>query len=358
MTKIRHFTTPFTLKDLTLKNRIVMPPMCQYQAVDGIPNDWHLVHYTSRAVGGVGLIIMEMTNILPNGRISPNCLGLWNDEQRDQFKKIVDLVHANGSKIAIQIAHAGRKALGESDVVSSSDIIYDGIIEASSRESKWLYKKPRALSKDEILNYIQLFQNSAKRAVEAGFDAIELHGAHGYLIHQFYSPKSNIRTDEYGKDKMLFGEQVIKAVKAVMPSGMPLLMRISAQEYGDDGFDLSYGCEVAKRFANAGVDIIDVSGGGDGKINTNHTPTFNAGYQVFLAEAVKNTTGLPVIAVGMLESPPLADYILGSTNIDLVAIGRGLLRDPYWLLNAQYHQATKDNNEISFIPDSYRGAFI
>ncbi len=355
MAKLRHLTTPFTIKNLTLNNRVVMPPMCQYQAKDGVPNDWHFVHYASRAVGGVGLIIVEMTSILPNGRISPNCLGLWNDTQRDQFKRIVDVVHANGSKIAIQIAHAGRKALGIDDVVSSSATRYDGMVEVSNPD--FAYKTPKELSKDEIKHYIKAFQDTVKRAVDVGFDAIELHGAHGFLIHQFYSPKLNKRKDEYGQDKMLFGEQVIQAAKAVMPADMPLLVRISAQEYSHGGFDVAYGCEVAKRFASAGADVIDVSGGGDGQLDPKHTPAFNAGYQIYLADAVKKATSLPVIAVGMLDEPQLADYVLGSNQADLVAIGRALLRDPYWLLNAQYHQVAKDSSEMAFVPKSYQGSF-
>ncbi|WP_434778144.1 NADH:flavin oxidoreductase/NADH oxidase [Neisseria sp. Ec49-e6-T10] len=356
MAKLRYLNTPFTIKNLSLKNRIVMPPMCQYQATDGIPNDWHFVHYVSRAVGGVGLIIVEMTNIAPNGRISPNCLGLWNDTQRDAFKRIVDAVHAQGGKIGIQIAHAGRKALGTDDVVSSSATIYDGTPDAG--EGKWGYKTARELSKEDIAQLIQAFQNAVKRAVEAGFDAIELHGAHGYLIHQFYSPKMNQRTDEYGKDKTLFGEQVIKAVKEVMPVDMPLFIRISAQEYGENGFDLAYGCKVAKCFADAGVDMIHVSGGGDGQLDSKHTPVFHAGYQVYLAQAVKQATSLPVIAVGMLEEPQVADYVLATGSADLVAIGRGLLRDPYWLLNSQYNQKATDSAEIQFVPKSYQGSFL
>lgn len=355
MARLRHLNTPFTLNNLTLKNRVVMPPMCQYQATDGLANDWHFVHYVSRAVGGIGLIIMEMTSIMDNGRISPNCLGLWNDQQRDALKRIVDAVHAQGSKIALQIAHSGRKALGEENVVSSSPMVYAGLPDAG--EGKWAYQTPRELAATEIADYVQAFQDTARRAVEAGFDAIELHGAHGYLIHQFYSPKLNQRTDEYGQDKMLFGEQVIRAVKAVMPDGMPLLIRISAQEYGESGFDLDYGCEIARRFAAAGVDMIDVSGGGDGLLDQAHTPAFNAGYQVYLARAVKQATGLPVIVVGMLEDPQLADHVLGNGDSDLVAIGRGLLRDPYWLLNAQYNQTAADSSEMQFVPTPYKGSF-
>lgn len=345
MAKISFLNTPFSIKNLSLKNRIVMPPMCQYQATDGMPNDWHFVHYVSRAIGGVGLIIVEMTNVAPNGRISPNCLGLWNDEQRDQFKRIVDAVHAQNGKIAIQIAHAGRKALGASDVVSCSPILYDGSNEANP---KWQYQLPRELSKDEIIDIIQKFKESTKRAVEAGFDAIEIHGAHGYLIHQFNSPKTNHRTDEYGQDKLLFGEQVIQAVKSVMPSDMPLIIRFSAQEYSKNGYDIEYGRKIAKRFADAGADILDVSGGGDGQLDPAHTPQFHAGYQVYLARAIKQAINLPVIAVGMLEDPYLADYVLSTGDADLVAIGRGLLKDPYWAIHVP---------SSPFVPTSYQVAF-
>ncbi|NOL49008.1 NADH:flavin oxidoreductase/NADH oxidase [Pelistega europaea] len=353
MAKFRYFTQPFSLKNVTLRNRIVMPPMCQYSAKDGIPNDWHYVHYTSRAIGGVGLIIVEMTNVAPNGRITPHCLGLWNDEQRDAFKKIVDAVHAQGAKIGIQIGHAGRKAQDCADVVAPSAIHYGQLDYAGQN-----LKTPRELSKAEIQDIIQQFQDAVRRAVEAGFDLIELHGAHGYLIHQFYSPKSNQRTDEYGQDRLLFGEQVIKAAKAVMPKDMPLIIRISAQEYSENGFDSDYGAKVAKRFAAAGVDMIDVSGGGNGALFEGQHPPFAAGYQVYLARKVKEATGLPVIAVGMLDNPGLADYVIGSGDADLVAVGRGLLRDPYWVLNAQYQQNGSDSQPIADIPRQYQRGFM
>ncbi|PSJ80421.1 NADH:flavin oxidoreductase/NADH oxidase [Neisseria iguanae] len=355
MAKFRYLTEPFQVKNLQLKNRVVMPPMCQYVAKDGVANDWHFVHYVSRAVGRVGLIIIEMTNIAPNGRISPNCLGLWNDEQQQALKRIVDACHAQSAKVAVQIGHAGRKALGSDDVVSSSAIIQNESV--TSDKTQWTYQTPRALSTEEVEQTVQLFQNSVKRAVEIGFDAIEIHGAHGYLIHQFYSPKMNQRTDKYGQDKCLFGVEVIQAAKAVMPSDMPLFMRISAQEYSDDGFSAEYGVEVAKRFSDAGADVLDVSGGGDGNLNKDFAPTVAAGYQVYLARMVKQATGKPVIAVGMLEDPALADYVLGSGDADLVAIGRGLLRDPYWLLNAQYRQNAKDGKPLEFVPTPYARGF-
>lgn len=353
MAKLRYITEPYTLKNLELRNRIVMPPMCQYVATDGMPNDWHSVHYTSRAIGGVGLIIVEMTNVAPNGRISPRCLGLWNDEQRDKFKEIVDSVHKYGAKIGIQIAHAGRKAQDCQSVAPSA--IHYGKLDFEGQN----LTTPLELTEDEITKIVEQFGQSAKRAVEAGFDMIELHGAHGYLIHQFCSPKSNQRQDKYGQDRLLFGEQVIKAVKAVIPADMPLAVRISAQEYGDNGYDLDYGVEIAKRFAAAGADMLHVSGGGDGVLNPANHPPINAGYQVPFARRVKAETSLPVIAVGMLESPEVADHVLGSGDADLVAVGRGLLRDPHWVLNAQYTRVGNDHAGVDFVPDSYwRGYFM
>lgn len=353
MAKFRKLFTPFTIKNLELKNRVVMPPMCQYSATDGVPNDWHFVHYTSRAIGGVGLIIVEMTNIAPNGRITPNCLGLWNDKQQAEFKRLVDSVHAQGTKIGIQIAHAGRKAQDEPNAVAPSAIHYGELDYAGQN-----LITPRELTTEEVKELVVAFQNSVKRAVAAGFDTIELHAAHGYLIHQFYSPKSNKRTDEYGKDPMLFGEQVIKAAKDVMPAEMPLIVRISAQEYGKDGFDSNYGVEVAKRFAAAGADVLDVSGGGDGVLHTGNHPEFYAGYQVYLAEKVKKATSLPVIAVGMLDNPAVADHVLGLENADLIAVGRALLRDPNWVLNAQYQQNQFDGSPMQFVPRQYQRGFM
>lgn len=304
-------------------------------------------------MGGVGLIIVEMTNVAPNGRISPKCLGLWNDEQQQAFKKIVDSVHAHGAKIAIQIAHAGRKAQDEPNAVAPSPIHYGDL---DYPEQNLI--TPRELTTAEVKALVQAFQNSVKRAVNAGFDAIEIHAAHGYLIHQFYSPKSNQRDDEYGKDKMLFGEQVIQAAKAVMPADMPLLVRMSAQEYGKNGFDLDYGLQVAQRFANAGADVLDVSGGGDGVLHAGNHPEFYAGYQVNLARQVKQATGLPVIAVGLLDNPAVADHVLGAGDADLVAVGRGLLRDPYWLLNAQYQQNASGGGTMQFVPPQYQRGFM
>ncbi|GIO24274.1 NADH:flavin oxidoreductase/NADH oxidase [Oceanobacillus sp. J11TS1] len=317
-------TQPFTLKSLTLKNKVVMAPMCQYSvdAKDGIPNEWHFVHYTSRAVGGTGLIIVEMTDVDPDGRITDNDLGLWSDEQIPAYKKIVDAVHQQGAKIGIQIAHAGRKAEDANPPVAPSAI---PVTENS--------KMPRALTTEEVRETIQQFQDAARRAVEAGFDTIELHGAHGYLIHQFHSPGINQREDEYGQDLSLFGVQIIRAVKAVIPEDMPLLMRISAVEYMDGGYDINHSIEIAKKYKLAGVDMMHISSGG-GAAPGKQKPATHPGYQVPFARRFKEELNIPVIAVGILEDPLLAESVIGNGDADLVAIGRGMLKDPYWTIRA------------------------
>ncbi|WP_144510142.1 NADH:flavin oxidoreductase/NADH oxidase [Bacillus sp. FJAT-22090] len=320
-----HLFSPINLKGLTLKNRVVMPPMCQYsvEAKDGTPNDWHFVHYVSRAIGGSGLVIVEMTDVEPDGRITDYDLGLWSDEQIPAYKRIVKEVQKYGAKIGIQIAHAGRKAEDANPPVGASDIPV---------AEKW--KKPRILSTDEVKEMVMKYKEAARRAVAAGFDTIELHGAHGYLIHQFHSPAINNRTDEYGKDLSKFGVEIIQAVRSVMPAEMPLLFRISAIEYMDDGYNLEHSIEIAQKYKEAGVDVFHVSSGGEappGKVKPSNTP----GYQVPFAQAFKKSLDVPVIAVGILEDPHLAEQAIESGDTDLVAVGRGMLKDPYWTLHAE-----------------------
>lgn len=319
-------SSPFAYKGLSLKNRIVMPPMCQYsvEAHDGTPTDWHFVHYVSRAVGGTGLIIMEMTDVEPDGRISNRDLGLWSDEQIPAFARIVSEVHKYGAKIGVQIGHAGRKAEDAEVPVAPSAIKFPGD----------RYKTPRALTTEEVQEMVKKFAESARRAVEAGMDTIEIHGAHGYLIHQFHSPLTNQRDDQYGRDLALFGVEVIQAVKQVIPEDMPLLMRVSAVEYVDGGYGLEYSTELCRRYKEAGVDIFHLSSGGEGPIGSAGRPGVHPGYQVPLARAIKQALDVPVIAVGNLDDPQLAEASIGNGDTDLVAVGRGMLRDPYWALHA------------------------
>ncbi|MCI3922950.1 NADH:flavin oxidoreductase/NADH oxidase [Paenibacillus sp. TRM 82003] len=312
---------PYTIKGLELKNRVVMAPMCQYSvdAKDGKPNEWHYVHYLSRAIGGTGLIIMEMTDVEPDGRITDYDLGLWSDDHIPAFARIIDGVHAHGAKIGIQIAHAGRKAEDAEVPVAPSAIAFPGP----------RYKTPRALSTDEVKGMVQRFGDAARRAVQAGVDMIELHGAHGYLIHQFQSALTNHREDEYGKDLSLFGVEVIRAVKRELPADVPLFFRISAVEYADGGYDLDYAIELCKAYQAAGVDVFHISSGGEG-VPGQRKPGNDPGYQVPMARKIKDALGVPVAAVGKLDEPALAASVIGNEDADLVAIGRGLLRDPYW----------------------------
>nr|WP_213519391.1 NADPH dehydrogenase [Paenibacillus montaniterrae] len=318
---------PFHIKGMELKNRIVMAPMCQYsvEANDGIPTEWHHIHYASRAIGGTGLIIVEMTNVEPRGRITNRCLGLWSDDHIPAFKQIVDSVHRYGSKIGIQIAHAGRKAQDAELPVAPSSI---------SVTHDDTTPKPYALTTEEVEQMVLRYKEAAARAVACGFDCIELHGAHGYLIHQFHSPGINKRDDQYGKDLALFGEQVVQAVRSVMPESMPLLFRISAMEYMQDGYQVEHAIELSKRYLAAGVDCFHVSSGGEGPVSV-VKPGNDAGYQVPLAKAFKEAfPDVPIIAVGKLEEAAVAEAVLEAGDADLVAIGRGMLNDPYWALHA------------------------
>jgi len=321
----RHLFSPFRVKGLELKNRVVMAPMVQNSvtAKDGKPNEWHYVHYLSRAIGGVGLIIMEMTDVEPDGRITDADLGLWSDEHIPAFARIIDGVHAHGAKIGIQIAHAGRKAEDAARPVAPSAIAYPGPG----------FRVPHALTADEIERIVRLFADAARRAVEAGADMIELHGAHGYLIHQFHSTLTNQRDDAYGKDLALFGVRVIQAVKKELPQDMPLFFRISAVEYADGGYDLDHAIRLCEVYRDAGVDVFHITSGGEGPAGR-RKPGNYPGFQVPFARKIKEALDVPVVAVGMLEDPILADAVIRNGDADLVAIARGLLRDPHWALNA------------------------
>jgi NADPH2 dehydrogenase len=335
--------TPLTVKDLTIKNRIVMPPMCQYsvEAKDGKPNDWHYIHYVSRAIGGTGLIIMEMTDVDPDGRITDYDLGLWSDDQIPSFARVIEACQKYGAKVGIQIAHAGRKAQDACVPVAPSRIPH------SSN-----YKIPRTLKTDETRKIITQFKDAAKRAIKAGVDTIELHGAHGYLIHQFHSPLINNRNDEYGKELTRFGVEIIEAVKSVMPDHMPLIMRISAVEYVDDGYGIDYCIELCQKYQEAGVDIFHVTSGGEGPIGSGGPPGSTSGYQVHMAKAIRNFLSVPVIAVGLIDDYALAESIIEHKKADLIAVGRGMLRDPYWAI----HAAKALNYEIA-VPKQYSLAF-
>ncbi|AJY75926.1 NADH:flavin oxidoreductase/NADH oxidase [Paenibacillus beijingensis] len=322
---MNHLFTPYKLKGLELKNRVVMPPMCQYSVTskDGIATDWHYQHYVSRAIGGAGLIIIEMTDVEPDGRITDFDLGLWSDDHIPALARIVEACHQYGAKVGIQIAHAGRKAEDAAVPVAPSAVPFNSE-----------FKTPRALTTDEVKQMVEKFRLAVERAVKAGVDVIELHGAHGYLIHQFHSPLTNQRTDEYGEDLTKFGKEVIQAAKSVMPADMPLIMRVSAREYVEGGYGIKESTAFCKEYQEAGVDMLHVSAGGEGAIAAHGKPGTHVAYQVPLARELKQSLQIPVIAVGRLDEPVLADAVIGNEDADLVAVGRGMLRNPYWTLEA------------------------
>ena len=319
-----------------------MPPMCMYSAdTDGIATNWHKTHYSSRAIGGAGLIIQEATAVEKRGRLSNNDLGLWTDDQISGLSEIVDLVHEFGAKIAVQIAHGGRKAwTGEGSIVAPSPIKFptSDIV-------------PEQLSLSQISQVVESFGHAAERAVKAGYDAIEIHAAHGYLIHEFMSPHTNKRTDKYGKDKesrLNFPIEVVKAVKAAIPSEMPLLMRISAVEYLDDGYTLEDMIEAVGVFKRHGLDLIDVSSGG---ASQNAPPSW-PGFQLPYAQKIKNEIGIPAIGSGLIREPLMAEEAVEKGMVDLIAIGRGFLADPHWAI-----KASMTLNVEGMVPWQYERAF-
>lgn len=310
---------------MTVKNRIMMSPMCQYSvwAKDGAPNDWHLVHYTSRAVGGAGLIMIEMTDVVPDGRITVHDLGIWDDAHIPAYRRIIEQIHNYGAQVGIQIAHAGRKA-------ESPELRPEAPSAIAFSEK---YRVPHALTTDEVHRLVDAFCDGARRAVAAGVDTVELHGAHGYLINQFMSPLSNRRDDEYGEPAR-FGVDVIHAVRSVMPSDMPLLMRLSAVEYTDRGYSFDQLVDMARVYRDAGVDLFDISTGGNALV---HGLTEYPGYQAPYAIELKRRLQVPVAAVGRLESFDLSASLVEGGQVDMVAIARGMLKDPYWANSAARH---------------------
>jgi NADPH2 dehydrogenase len=310
--------TPFTVKGVTLKNRIVMSPMCMYSShnEDGMVQNWHRTHYVSRAVGQVGLIILESTAVTPQGRISTQDLGIWNEEHIGSIKQLVDLIREQGAKVGIQINHAGRKAVVEGEILAPSAIAF-----------KEQMKTPKEMTKAEIADTVEAFKQAATRAQKAGFDIIELHGAHGYLINQFLSPLANQRTDEYGgavENRYRFLREVIEAVKSVWNG--PLFIRISANDYHEQGLTASDYVAMAKWMKDQGVDFIDVSSGGVSPIPINDYP----GYQVKFSEEIKHGAEIATSALGLITSAVHAEEILQNDRADLIFLGRALLRDPYW----------------------------
>jgi 2,4-dienoyl-CoA reductase-like NADH-dependent reductase (Old Yellow Enzyme family) len=336
MTDAPHLFSPLQLRGVSLRNRVVISPMCQYSAIDGVANDWHLVHLGARAAGGAGLVIAEATAVTAAGRISPADLGIWNDEQVAPLARIVEFLHSQGAAAGIQLAHAGRKAAtavpwegtgpldadsGGWTVVGASPIAYDDE-----------HQQPHELSVPELEALVEQFVAAARRSVTAGFDVLEIHGAHGYLLSTFHSPLTNQRTDAYGGDfagRTKLTLDIARAIRAAVPEGIALFLRVSATDWVEGGWTLEETVRLAKEARAVGVDLVDCSSGG---VSPDQQIAVGTGYQVPFARAVREA-GVPSGAVGLIEEPAFADSLVRDGDADLVLIARASLRDPNWPIN-------------------------
>jgi len=344
---------PFTMGDIEVRNRVVVSPMCQYSATDGVPDEWHLVHLGSRAVGGAGLVFTEMTNVTEDGRITPGCAGMYSDEQEAAWRKVVDFVHKHSNaKIGMQLAHAGRKAScsrpWEGDAPLESGAWPAIGPSAKPFDSDW--PTPQAMDEAAMTRVKDAFVASAKRCLSAGFDVVELHMAHGYLLSSFLSPLSNERDDAYGgslENRARYPLEVARAVREVWPKGKPLFARISATDWFDDeqrGFTVDEAVQVSKWLGEAGIDVIDVSTAGNAPESK---PQYGRMYQVPFAERIRYEAGMPVMAVGAIQGLDHAHTIVGAGRADLCAIARGFLADPYMV---QREAVRRDVKQYDFPP--------
>lgn len=330
--------SPFKLRNVEFKNRIFVSPMCQYSAKDGMAETWHLVHLGARAVGGAGMVMVEATAVLPEGRISPYDLGIWSDHHTEALAPIALFIHKQGSVPAIQLAHAGRKASTDAPWLSRSPLTPDNggwqVVAPSAIPFSNGSPIPRELTLAEIDSVVDAFVAAAQRALTAGFKVIEIHMAHGYLLHEFLSPLSNQRKDNYGgslENRARLPLRVTNAVRAVWPHNLPLFVRISASDWVDGGWDLAQSVQLCHWLKEAGVDLIDCSSGGmtpDAKIPA------GPGFQTPFASAIRKEVGMAVGAVGLITAAEQAEQIVATTQADAVFLARELLRDPYWPLHA------------------------
>jgi 2,4-dienoyl-CoA reductase-like NADH-dependent reductase (Old Yellow Enzyme family) len=337
---VSNLFSPLTLRGTTLRNRIVVSPMCMYSCTDGLPDDWHLVHLGSRAVGGAALVFTEAAAVSAEGRISPQDAGIWNDEQGERWARVTAFIRSQGALSGVQLAHAGRKAstyrpwAAEKNSVPLDQGGWPAL--APSALAFGRYAEPVALDSDGIAKVIADFVAAAQRAVRVGFDVVELHAAHGYLLHEFYSPLSNQRTDEYGgsfENRIRLTVEVVRAVGALLPNHLPLLVRISATDWMEGGWTIEDSVELAKVLKAEGADLIDTSTGG----NVPHAKIPSTpGYQVEFAERIRREAGVATGAVGLITTAAQAEEIVASGQADLVLLAREELRDPYFPLHAAH----------------------
>jgi 2,4-dienoyl-CoA reductase-like NADH-dependent reductase (Old Yellow Enzyme family) len=334
--------SPFQLRSVGFASRIGVSPMCQYSSQDGFATDWHLVHLGSRAQGGAGLVILEASAVVPEGRITPGDLGIWKDAHIPALERISHFLHSQGARAGIQLAHAGRKA----SMAVPFALPLTGERLLLPAEGGWQpvapsalafapnYAVPQALDQTGIDAIVEAFRQATRRALTAGFDFVEIHAAHGYLLHQFLSPLANKRTDAYGgsfQNRARLVLDVVDAVRAEWPAHLPLFVRISATDWAEGGWNIDESVQLARLFREHGVDLVDVSSGG--QVPNAQIPA-GPGFQVEFAARIRREAGIPTAAVGLITDPVQADAIMAQGNADLVLLGRELLRDPYWPLHA------------------------
>ena len=330
-----HLFEPLTIRGITLRNRIGVSPMCMYSYTDGFSNDWQIVHLGARAVGGAGLVIAEASAVEPRGRITPFDVGIWSDAHVDPLVKVTEVIKKNGAVAGIQIAHAGRKASSDQPWVSSKPILTDNPlgwqgVAPSAIAYNEEHTVPHELSLSEILAIQNDFRAGAERALAAGFEWLEIHAAHGYLLHSFYSPVSNKRTDNYGgsfENRIRFLIETVQAVRPVWPDHLPLTVRISGTDWTDGGWTVEESVELARSLKIEGVDLVDCSSGGG--VFGAKIPA-GPGYQVPISDAVRNGADIMTAAVGLITAPAHADEIIRNGRADIVLLGREMLRNPYW----------------------------
>ena len=334
-----HLFEPLTVRGLTFPNRVFVSPMCEYSSEDGFANDWHFVHLGTRAVGGAGLVFTEATAVTPEGRISPEDLGIWKDDHVEMLSRIVRFVHAQGSVPGMQLAHAGRKAStyrpwSGNGAIGESEGGWKNVLAPTAIAFADNYPQPVGMSKQDIASTVNAFAAAAKRALAAGFRVIEIHAAHGYLIHEFLSPLSNQRTDEYGgsfenRTRML--REIVQATRKVWPDDRPLFTRISATDWTESGWDIEQSIELARQLEPLGVDLIDCSSGGN--VATAKIP-IGPGYQTPFAERIRREAGILTGTVGMITTAIQAEHIVHTGQADAVLLAREMLRDPYFPMRA------------------------
>ena len=345
--------SPIKIRSVELKNRIVVSPMCQYSSINGVATDWHLVHLGNRAVGGAGLILTEATAVSPEGRISPDDAGIWNDKQANAYIRITEFIKSQNSVPGIQLAHAGRKASTYSHWKGNGEVKVDNggwqTLAPSPIPFSENFPHPKEMNETEIKLVIDQFGNAAKRSMEAGFEVIELHMAHGYLVHEFLSPLSNKRTDKFGgslENRCRFAIEIAKIVRNTIPDGTPLFVRISSTDWVDEGWDIEQSVQLAKWLKEVGVDLIDCSSGGN--VLNAKIPTA-PGYQIPFAEKIKKKAKILTGGVGLITTAEQAEEIIKSEKADIVLLAREMLRSPYWAL----HAAKKLNIDLKDFPKQY-----